>query len=341
MSRDVHRLQQAMARMLFDPAFVDAVRAGPVEGLTEAERALLVQPDPRAWGTDRFRRARAVHALIDEYPVTTAIIGVSAVDAFFSSPGFAATLALRGSLALDFGDWVLPQTGGVARLEQALARARRAEPRESDGWPSGPDQAATGRGDLATHSGDAATHSGDLATHSGDAPVLALRGSLAGEFAAWVRPNDGASGSLAQPLAQAAPAAPGAGAPAERAAALATRPGVEGVTLPGGLFAFYLEQRSALGPDPAATLAQRAGPCAAPPNPTGDPDPLLLERDATGQVQIGGASPALVALLAFTTTARPRAAVLGEARRLGCDPGEDAALIADLLADGLLVSIPG
>jgi len=253
-SRDVHRLQQAMARMLFDPDYVAAVRGGPVEGLTEAERALLVRPDPRAWGTDRFRRARAVHALVDEYPVTTALIGVSAVDAFFSAPAFATTLARRGSLALDFGDWVRPRAGAIARLEQALARARRAEPRAGAG--------------------------------------------------------------------------------------LATRPGVEALTMPGGIFAFYLEQRRSLGPDPAATLARQARPRTRAPEPAGDPDSLLLERSDDGQVQIGGASPALVALLAFATTGRPRREVLAEARRLGCDEGDDDALVTDLLAEGLLASLP-
>ena len=62
-------LQQAIVRMMFDPAFAAAVhgrRALP--GLAEDERALLRGVDRRAFATDRFRRARAVgryEALVD------------------------------------------------------------------------------------------------------------------------------------------------------------------------------------------------------------------------------------------------------------------------------------
>ena len=126
MSRSVAAIRQAMARMLFDPGFVDAVHAGPVDGLSEAERGLLVQVDRRAWGTDRYRRSRGVQALLDEYPVTAGILGVDAVDGFFSSPGFAAVLRDRGSLGLAFGDHAASgPAGAVAILEQAVARARR------------------------------------------------------------------------------------------------------------------------------------------------------------------------------------------------------------------------
>lgn len=115
-----------MARMLFDAAFVEAVHAGPVDGLTEAERGLLLTVDRRAWGTDRYRRSRSVQALLEEYPVTAGILGVGAVDAFFSSAAFAAVLRDRGSLALAFGDVAARgAAGGVALIEQAVARARR------------------------------------------------------------------------------------------------------------------------------------------------------------------------------------------------------------------------
>lgn len=127
MSRSVPALQQAMVRMLFDPAYIQAVYAGPVPDLTEPERSLLLRVDPRAWTTDAYRRSRGVHALIEEYPVTAAVMGIPQVDAFFSSARFAATLAQRGSLGVDFGDYAAEQAGPVAQLEQAIARARRAE----------------------------------------------------------------------------------------------------------------------------------------------------------------------------------------------------------------------
>lgn len=133
MTRSVHAIQRAMVRMLFDADFVRAVHAGPVDTLTDAERALLLDIDRRAWTTDRFRRTRGVHALIDEYPVTAACMGVTRMDAFFSSDAFAGSLSTRGSMALAFGAWARPQVGAIALLELAIARARRAEPRPHTG----------------------------------------------------------------------------------------------------------------------------------------------------------------------------------------------------------------
>jgi len=250
MSRNVAALRNAMARLLHDPAFVETVHAGPVAGLSEAERALLCAVDRRAWSTDRYRRSRAVQALIEELPVTAAVVGVEGVDAFFSSEAFGRVLSQRGSLALDFARWVEPRAGAVARLERAVAAARRGE------------------------------------------------------------------------------RAPGPG--------LVTRPGVEPLLLPEGVLAFYAAQRQALGADPVAALA--AGrPRVERPVPGAGEDSLLVERGAEGQVQVGGGSPALVRLLAFTTVPRSRDATLAHARRLGCAPGEDAEVVDGLLGEGLLV----
>jgi hypothetical protein len=249
MSRDVAALRHAMARMLYDPAYVRRVHAGPLPGLVEAERALLLQVDRRAWGTDRYRRSRAVQALIEEYPVTAAVLGVKGVDAFFSSEAFGRVLTKRGSLALDFGSWAEPRAGAVARLERSVAAARRGE----------------------------------------------------------------------------RSAGPG----------LVTRPGVEPLMLPDGVLGFYAAQREALGADPVAALAQ-GRPKVNPPAQGEGEDALLIERDDQGQVQVGGGSPALVRLLAFLTTPRSREAALGHARRLGCDPGEDAEVVDGLIEDGLV-----
>jgi len=250
MSRDVAALRHAMARMLYDPAFVDRVHAGSLPGLGEAERALLLQVDRRAWATDRYRRSRSVQSLIEEYPVTAAVLGVNGVDAFFSSEAFGRVLTRRGSLALDFGSWAEPRAGAVARLERAVAMARRAE------------------------------------------------------------------------------RAAGAG--------LVTRPGVEPLLIPAGVLDFYAAQREALGADPVSVLAE-GRPRVTPPTQGEGEDALLVERDAQGQVQVGGGSPALVRMLAFLTMPRSRAAALGHARLLGCDPGEDAEVLDGLLDDGLVI----
>jgi stage V sporulation protein SpoVS len=253
-ARRVPALRQAMTRLLFDPAYVARVYAGPVDDLTEPERALLTAVDRRAWGTDRYRRSRGAQALIEEYPVTTAVLGVGGVDAYFSSAAFARVLSDRGSLALSFGLWAQARgAADVARLERAVALARRAE------RPDGP--------------------------------------------------------------------------------GLVTRPGVEPLTLPGGVLDFYAALRRALGPNPVEALAHGRAPVPLP-APNGDPDALLVERDAAGEVQVGGGSAALVTLLTFTLQPRPRDAVLARARGLGCDPGDDAELVDELLSEGLLVHRP-
>jgi hypothetical protein len=119
-------LQQAIVRMMIDPAFVAAVHGRrPVPGLAEDERALLRAVDRRAFTTDRFRRARAVQALVEEYPVSAAAIGLTAVDAFLSAPEFAACIGERGSMALVFGTWLKDQASGVGVIEAAMARLRR------------------------------------------------------------------------------------------------------------------------------------------------------------------------------------------------------------------------
>jgi len=74
-----------------------------------------------------------------------------------------------------------------------------------------------------------------------------------------------------------------------------------------------------------------------PPSQGEGEDALLVERDAQGQVQVGGGSPALVRMLAFRTMPRSRAAAQGHARLLGWDPGEDAEVLDGLLDDGLVI----
>ena len=116
-----------------------------------------------------------------------------------------------------------------------------------------------------------------------------------------------------------------------------TRPGVEPVLLPAGVLGFYAAQREALGADPVSALAQ-GRPCVTPPTQGEGEDAMLVERDTQGQVQVGGGSPSLVRLLAFLRMPRSRAAALGHARLLGCDPGEDVEVLDGLLDDGLVVT---
>ncbi|MCB9705012.1 MAG: hypothetical protein H6711_24260 [Myxococcales bacterium] len=124
---DTIQVQRALVCMLYDPAYAARVRGeGPLAELGERERALLRAVDPRALRTDAMRRARAVQAILEEYPVSAALLGVPAVDRFFSSPAFRAAVFERGSMALSFGTEFLKERAlGVGALEAAIARARR------------------------------------------------------------------------------------------------------------------------------------------------------------------------------------------------------------------------
>lgn len=131
--RSPKAIQQAMTRMLYDPAYVQRLYDGPVAGLRESERQLLIAVDRRAWQTDVYRRSRGVHALVEEYPVTTYTVGVSRVEQFFFSDAFAALLRERGCLAEAFGRWIETEAGPVASLERGITRARRREARTGFG----------------------------------------------------------------------------------------------------------------------------------------------------------------------------------------------------------------
>lgn len=128
------RVQQALVAMLFDPDFAARVRGdGEVPELSERERALLREVDPRALATDPHRRARAVHVLVEELPVTAAVLGVEAVDGFFGSPEFRAGLFARAAMTASFAAWLGDRALGVGRLEAAMAAVRRAEPPAGEG----------------------------------------------------------------------------------------------------------------------------------------------------------------------------------------------------------------
>lgn len=130
-SFDPRRVQHALVCMYFDPEYAAAVRGNAsLPELGERERELLRDVDPRALATDELRRARAVHAIVDEYPVTAALLGLDVVDRFFSSPAFRSCVFERGSMALAFGRTYVDshrRVQGVAAIETAMARARRGE----------------------------------------------------------------------------------------------------------------------------------------------------------------------------------------------------------------------
>lgn len=135
---DPRRVQHALVCMHFDPEYAAAVRGqSSLPELGERERALLRDVDPRALATDELRRARAVHAIVDEYPVTAALLGLDVVERFFSSRMFRSCVFERGSMALAFGREYLDghrRAQGVGAIETAMAVARRGEQARAPGF---------------------------------------------------------------------------------------------------------------------------------------------------------------------------------------------------------------
>jgi hypothetical protein len=149
--------QRAVVRMLYDPEFQRAVYADPAAvlaglDLSADERAWLVRPDPRAWGTDPYRRSRALRGLLEEYPTSAWLVArnggeVRRLSAFFSSPCFHRCIDQRGSLALSFGEYLEERARAgmlgdgrlvpLARLEHAIARVRREIPAPAAARPPG------------------------------------------------------------------------------------------------------------------------------------------------------------------------------------------------------------
>lgn len=103
----------------------DLVAHGTLPWLHDDEAALLRAVDPRAFRADPLRATRMLANLIEEMPVTCAVVGVDVARGFFASKPFQHTI-LHARLLMDaFGDWLLPRAGAVALVEQAICMARR------------------------------------------------------------------------------------------------------------------------------------------------------------------------------------------------------------------------
>ena len=93
------KLQRLAVRMLYDPALVARVYdGGPVDGMTDAERAMLTAGPRAAWGADRLRSTRTLQALLEEYPASAAVTGLAPLHGFFASSAFHTCIQSRGRL---------------------------------------------------------------------------------------------------------------------------------------------------------------------------------------------------------------------------------------------------
>ena len=131
MTRDPQAIARAVVRLHYDPEFARQLeRGGPLPGVSAQTRAMLRQVDPRAFRTDPLRPVRTLHALIDEFPASCAVVKVPRLRQFFADPLFHDAVMRRGSLALAFGDYLtcIRSAREFARLEILLARLRRMPP---------------------------------------------------------------------------------------------------------------------------------------------------------------------------------------------------------------------
>jgi len=97
--------------------------------LSDAEQKAFRAVDPRAFRADSERRLRAVVAIADELPLTIATVGLPAVYALFDDvEAFGAVVRGRVPMAVQFAHCLVPLAGDMARIEGALARARRPRP---------------------------------------------------------------------------------------------------------------------------------------------------------------------------------------------------------------------
>ena len=147
-----HLVQRAAVLMHFSPEFARRVYAGErVPLVDDEERALLCRVDARAFRTDPERPLRLLAALLEEYPVSAAVVGAPALHAFLSSSPFENAI-LRDRLVVDaFGDWLFARAGDVAQIELAVALARRRRARRGRGIARAPgvEVARTAAGTLA------------------------------------------------------------------------------------------------------------------------------------------------------------------------------------------------
>ncbi len=118
----MNALQQLVVCAHYGCAFVDNVRAR----LSDHERAMFDNVDARAFRADSERRARALVAVADELPQTIAKVGIDDVRALFDDEAvFLPVVRGERVLAVAFAHALEARAGDVARVEGAIARARR------------------------------------------------------------------------------------------------------------------------------------------------------------------------------------------------------------------------
>lgn len=119
-------LSLIIARMHFDAAFCERIYSGhrPSE-IDEAQHQMLLAVDPRSFHCDPQRPHRLVQSLLLEAPVSSAIAGLDFVQHFCSSEHFHRAIMLRTYMIYAYLEWLESKAKDLARLERAIASARR------------------------------------------------------------------------------------------------------------------------------------------------------------------------------------------------------------------------
>lgn len=136
--------QQAIVRMLFDPAFAAAVRAdaqAALPSLPKNLQAQLAAIDPRALKLDRLMRRRVLRGLFDEYKSSTTIFlsrtkKLAALDEFFAHATFEHVVAYGCPMNVAYPTFLMVRDqslSGIVAIEAGLAFARRIERVPPDG----------------------------------------------------------------------------------------------------------------------------------------------------------------------------------------------------------------
>jgi hypothetical protein len=327
-------LYKVLVRMLYDPRLVSEVYANGERALqgveiTPAERSWLVRSDRRAWGTDPLRRSRSLAGLMEEFPASCAFIlrrgregavrpETNLLDAFFGSGVFHASVQEGTSLVFAFGDYLQqdahagvaadPRGAVLAVIESAIARVRR-----------------TGAGGSATGGGRDAGH------RDPDAPVA-------------VGPTAGTASDSS----------------VERDPMLILSRNAEILPLPTGAYELHSRITRTLKATKRKSIEVLLHPQWSLPVLL-DLDPseiehVLVEGTTSSENQpdeddrtftfpggldrrgatVTTVTPELGGLLLAARRSRSQSFLLAEARRLGAEPGEEAGVIASLIAEGLL-----
>lgn len=120
---------RVIARMHHDPKFCRAVFDGPrPRELSKEQHREIRKLDPRAFLCDPQRPLRLIQSLLEEAPVSSALAGLEHIQGFCQSEHFHRAVMQREYMICAYLSWLAPLAQDLAKLERAIALARRPAP---------------------------------------------------------------------------------------------------------------------------------------------------------------------------------------------------------------------